>query len=222
MEAPKPTNTEYFLNKFDLKYKDENINCMIFLINNIYLKIRCQSNKNDDDNVLQFLLNDIINNKNYSVGFDILNNDIDKINLDKISKSENQILELLSKEGIIKIYKQNLQNKKDYVYNTIKIEEVNYKLLYKLIKDLNDECEQLKIIKEEKLQNSGENEQSKNDSFDNYSDILLQNEKITKENITLLNEINIYKKENMEILQRYSEDLYILKNMVNSINSSTI
>ena len=181
-----------------------------------------QRNKNDDDNVLQFLLNDIINNKNYSVGFDILNNDIDKINLDKISKSENQILELLSKEGIIKIYKQNLKNKKDYVYNTIKIEEVNYKLLYKLIKDINDECEKLKIIKEEKLQNSGENEQSKNDSFNNYSDIISQNEKITKENIALLNEINIYKKNNMEIIQRYSEDLYILKNMVNSINSSTI
>ena len=39
-----------------------------------------QRNKNDDDNVLQFLLNDMINNKNYSIGFDILNNDIDKIN----------------------------------------------------------------------------------------------------------------------------------------------
>ena len=194
----------------------------IKFLNVLIYNMTNQRNKNDDDNVLQFLLNDIINNKNYSVGFDILNNDIDKINLDKISKSENQILELLSKEGIIKIYKQNLKNKKDYVYNTIKIEEVNYKLLYKLIKDLNDECEKLKIIKEEKLQNSDENEQSKNDSFDDYSDIISQNEKITKENIALLNEINIYKKNNMEILQRYSEDLYILKNMVNSINSSTI
>ena len=82
----------------------------IKFLNVIIYNMTNQRNKNDDDNVLQFLLNDIINNKNYSVGFDILNNDIDKINLDKISKSENQILELLSKEGIIKIYKQNLQN----------------------------------------------------------------------------------------------------------------
>lgn len=181
-----------------------------------------QKNKNDDENIIKFSINDIINNSNYSIGFDILNNDIDKIDLDKISKNENQILELFLNEGIISISKQDLNNQKENENNAIKIEKVNYELLYNLIKSINDECEKLKIIKKEKLQNSGESEQSKNDSFNSYSDIVLQNEKITKENIDLLKEINIYKKENMEILQRYSEDLYILKNMVNSINNSTI
>ncbi len=34
---------------------------------------------------------------------------------------------------------------------TINIEELNYELLYNLIKIINDECEKLKIIKENKL-----------------------------------------------------------------------
>ena len=166
----------------------------------------------------------MINNRNYLIGntFDNLNNDINKIDIDKFTKNEYEILEQLSKEQIIKISEENSKNKKENENNNIKIEEINYDLLYKLIKNINDECEKLKQIKEEKLQNSFDNEKNKNDSFNSYSNIILQNEKITKENITLLNEINIYKKENMEILQRYSEDLYILQNMVNYINSSTI
>ena len=140
----------------------------------------------------------------------------------KFTKNEYEILEQLSKEQIIKISEENSKNKKENENNNIKIEEINYDLLYKLIKNINDECEKLKQIKEEKLQNSFDNEKNKNDSFNSYSNIILQNEKITKENIDLLNEINTHKKENMEILQRYSEDLYILQNMVNYINSSTI
>ena len=166
----------------------------------------------------------MINNRNYLIGntFDNLNNDINKIDIDKFTKNEYEILEQLSKEQIIKISEENSKNKKENENNNIKIEEINYDLLYKLIKNINDECEKLKQIKEEKLQNSFDYEKNKNDSFNSYSNIILQNEKITKENIDLLNEINTHKKENMEILQRYSEDLYILKNMVNSINSSTI
>ena len=166
----------------------------------------------------------MINNRNYLIGntFDNLNNDINKIDIDKFTKNEYEILEQLSKEQIIKISEENSKNKKENENNNIKIEEINYDLLYKLIKNINDECEKLKQIKEEKLQNSFDNEKNKNDSFNSYSNIILQNEKITKENIDLLNEINTHKKENMEILQRYSEDLYILKNMVNSINSFTI
>jgi thiamine pyrophosphate-dependent acetolactate synthase large subunit-like protein len=166
----------------------------------------------------------MINNRNYLIGntFDNLNNDINKIDIDKFTKNEYEILEQLSKEQIIKISEENSKNKKENENNNIKIEEINYDLLYKLIKNINDECEKLKQIKEEKLQNSFDNEKNKNDSFNSYSNIILQNEKITKENIDLLNEINTHKKENMEILQRYSEDLYILQNMVNYINSSTI
>ena len=166
----------------------------------------------------------MINNRNYLIGntFDNLNNDINKIDIDKFTKNEYEILEQLSKEQIIKISEENSKNKKENENNNIKIEEINYDLLYKLIKNINDECEKLKQIKEEKLQNSFDYEKNKNDSFNSYSNIILQNEKITKENIDLLNEINTHKKENMEILQRYSEDLYILQNMVNYINSSTI
>ena len=166
----------------------------------------------------------MINNRNYLIGntFDNLNNDINKIDIDKFTKNEYEILEQLSKEQIIKISEENSKNKKENENNNIKIEEINYDLLYKLIKNINDECEKLKQTKEEKLQNSFDNEKNKNDSFNSYSNIILQNEKITKENIDLLNEINTHKKENMEILQRYSEDLYILQNMVNYINSSTI
>ena len=166
----------------------------------------------------------MINNRNYLIGntFDNLNNDINKIDIDKFTKNEYEILEQLSKEQIIKISEENSKNKKENENNNIKIEEINYDLLYKLIKNINDECEKLKQIKEEKLQNSFDNEKNKNESFNSYSNIILQNEKITKENIDLLNEINTHKKENMEILQRYSEDLYILQNMVNYINSSTI
>ena len=166
----------------------------------------------------------MINNRNYLIGntFDNLNNDINKIDIDKFTKNEYEILEQLSKEQIIQISEENSKNKKENENNNIKIEEINYDLLYKLIKNINDECEKLKQIKEEKLQNSFDNEKNKNDSFNSYSNIILQNEKITKENIDLLNEINTHKKENMEILQRYSEDLYILQNMVNYINSSTI
>ena len=166
----------------------------------------------------------MINNRNYLIGntFDNLNNDINKIDIDKFTKNEYEILEQLSKEQIIKISEENSKNKNENENNNIKIEEINYDLLYKLIKNINDECEKLKQIKEEKLQNSFDNEKNKNESFNSYSNIILQNEKITKENIDLLNEINTHKKENMEILQRYSEDLYILQNMVNYINSSTI
>ena len=79
-----------------------------------------QKNKNDDENIIKFSINDIINNSNYSIGFDILNNDIDKIDLDKISKNENQILELFLNEGIISISKQDLNNQKFYTNDTIR------------------------------------------------------------------------------------------------------
>ena len=108
----------------------------------------------------------MINNRNYLIGntFDNLNNDINKIDIDKFTKNEYEILEQLSKEQIIKISEENSKNKKENENNNIKIEEINYDLLYKLIKNINDECEKLKQIKEEKLQNSFDNEKNKNDS----------------------------------------------------------
>ena len=45
----------------------------------------------------------------------------------------------------------NYINKNLNENNTINIDEVNYELLYNLIKIINDECEKLKIIKESKL-----------------------------------------------------------------------
>ena len=55
----------------------------------------------------------------------------------------------------MKKYLNNI-NKNLNENTTINIEELNSELLYNLIKIINDECEKLKIIKENKLQNSGE------------------------------------------------------------------
>jgi hypothetical protein len=75
----------------------------------------------------------MINNRNYLIGntFDNLNNDINKIDIDKFTKNEYEILEQLSKEQIIKISEENSKNKKENENNNIKIEEINYDLLYK-------------------------------------------------------------------------------------------
>ena len=50
----------------------------------------------------------------------------------------------------MKKYLNNI-NKNLNENKTINIEELNYELLYNLIKIINDECEKLKIIKENKL-----------------------------------------------------------------------
>jgi hypothetical protein len=99
MDAPKPLNIEIFLNKFDLKYKDENINCMLYIENKVNLKIRCQSNKNENFELFEksFNLSDFKNMNKYFKMFD---------NCEELGKD---LIEL-SKQNKISI--QNIDNSK--------------------------------------------------------------------------------------------------------------
>ena len=181
MEAPKPTNAEYFLNKFDLKYKDENINCMIFLINNIYLKIRCQSNKNENFELYEksFNLSDFRNMNKYfkmfdnceEIGKDLIDLYKDnKISIKNIDNSEGilllciHVLTMKDNEVILNIRKNEMNDKEKINFLITSFKEIKKELKEKdniilsygeRIKNLESQItnllEQIKNIKENQL-----------------------------------------------------------------------
>ena len=168
-----------------------------------------------------FSIDDVIKNQlnPNETQFDISNKEENEINLYKISKKEKEILNELSNQRIFNLYKINKLTDKEKNINLIKIDDINYELLYNLIKTIYEECENLKKIKEKKQNILNDTELNKSNSFNSYSDILSQNEHLIQENNDLLNQIEKYSKTNSEILQRYSQDISILQNMLNLLDN---
>ena len=168
-----------------------------------------------------FSIDDVIENQlnPNETQFDISNKEENEINLYKISKKEKEILNELSNQRIFNLYKINKLTDKEKNINLIKIDDINYELLYNLIKTIYEECENLKKIKEKKQNILNDTELNKSNSFNSYSDILSQNEHLIQENNDLLNQIEKYSKTNSEILQRYSQDISILQNMLNLLDN---
>ena len=168
-----------------------------------------------------FSIDDIIENQlnPNETQFDISNKEENEINLYKISKKEKEILNELSNQRIFNLYKINKLTDKEKNINLIKIDDINYELLYNLIKTIYEECENLKKIKEKKQNILNDTDLNKSNSFNSYSDILSQNEHLIQENNDLLNQIEKYSKTNSEILQRYSQDISILQNMLNLLDN---
>jgi hypothetical protein len=137
----------------------------------------------------------------------------------KISEKEKEILNELSNQRIFNLSKINKLTDKEKNINLIKIDDINYELLYNLIKTIYEECENLKKIKEKKQNILNDTELNKSNSFNSYSDILSQNEHLIQENNDLLKQIEKYSKTNSEILQRYSQDISILQNMLNLLDN---
>lgn len=168
-----------------------------------------------------FSIDDVIENQlnPNETQFDISNKEENEINLYKISKKEKEILNELSNQRIFNLYKINKLTDKEKNINLIKIDDINYELLYNLIKTIYEECENLKKIKEKKQNILNDTDLNKSNSFNSYSDILSQNEHLIQENNDLLNQIEKYSKTNSEILQRYSQDISILQNMLNLLDN---
>jgi hypothetical protein len=168
-----------------------------------------------------FSIDDVIKNQlnPNETQFDISNKEENEINLYKISKKEKEILNELSNQRIFNLYKINKLTDKEKNINLIKIDDINYELLYNLIKTIYEECENLKKIKEKKQNILNDTELNKSNSFNSYSDILSQNEHLIQENNDLLKQIEKYSKTNSEILQRYSQDISILQNMLNLLDN---
>ena len=168
-----------------------------------------------------FSIDDVIENQlnPNETQFDISNKEENEINLYKISKKEKEILNELSNQRIFNLYKINKLTDKEKNINLIKIDDINYELLYNLIKTIYEECENLKKIKEKKQNILNDTELHKSNSFSSYSEILSQNEHLIQENNDLLNQIEKYSKTNSEILQRYSQDISILQNMLNLLDN---
>ena len=168
-----------------------------------------------------FSIDDVIKNQlnPNETQFDISNKEENEINLYKISKKEKEILNELSNQRIFNLYKINKLTDKEKNINLIKIDDINYELLYNLIKTIYEECENLKKIKEKKQNILNDTDLNKSNSFNSYSDILSQNEHLIQENNDLLNQIEKYSKTNSEILQRYSQDISILQNMLNLLDN---
>ena len=168
-----------------------------------------------------FSIDDVIENQlnPNETQFDISNKEENEINLYKISKKEKEILNELSNQRIFNLYKINKLTDKKKNINLIKIDDINYELLYNLIKTIYEECENLKKIKEKKQNILNDTDLNKSNSFNSYSDILSQNEHLIQENNDLLNQIEKYSKTNSEILQRYSQDISILQNMLNLLDN---
>jgi hypothetical protein len=168
-----------------------------------------------------FSIDDVIKNQlnPNETQFDISNKEENEINLYKISKKEKEILNDLSNQRIFNLYKINKLTDKEKNINLIKIDDINYELLYNLIKTIYEECENLKKIKEKKQNILNDTELNKSNSFNSYSDILSQNEHLIQENNDLLKQIEKYSKTNSEILQRYSQDISILQNMLNLLDN---
>ena len=168
-----------------------------------------------------FSIDDVIENQlnPNETQFDISNKEENEINLYKISKKEKEILNELSNQRIFNLYKINKLTDKEKNINLIKIDDINYELLYNLIKTIYEECENLKKIKEKKQNILNDTDLNKSNSFNSYSDILSQNEHLIQENNDLLNQIEKYTKTNSEILQRYSQDISILQNMLNLLDN---
>jgi hypothetical protein len=168
-----------------------------------------------------FSIDDVIENQlnPNETQFDISNKEENEINLYKISKKEKEILNELSNQRIFNLYKINKLTDKEKNINLIKIDDINYELLYNLIKTIYEECENLKKIKEKKQNILNDTDLNKSNSFNSYSDILSQNKHLIQENNDLLNQIEKYSKTNSEILQRYSQDISILQNMLNLLDN---
>ena len=168
-----------------------------------------------------FSIDDVIKNQlnPNETQFDISNKEENEINLYKISKKEKEILNELSNQRIFNLYKINKLTDKEKNINLIKIDDINYELLYNLIKTIYEECENLKKIKEKKQNILNDTDLNKSNSFNSYSDILSQNEHLIQENNDLLKQIEKYSKTNSEILQRYSQDISILQNMLNLLDN---
>jgi hypothetical protein len=168
-----------------------------------------------------FSIDDVIKNQlnPNETQFDISNKEENEINLYKISEKEKEILNELSNQRIFNLYKINKLTDKEKNINLIKIDDINYELLYNLIKTIYEECENLKKIKEKKQNILNDTELNKSNSFNSYSDILSQNEHLIQENNDLLKQIEKYSKTNSEILQRYSQDISILQNMLNLLDN---
>lgn len=168
-----------------------------------------------------FSIDDVIKNQlnPNETQFDISNKEENEINLYKISKKEKEILNELSNQRIFNLSKINKLTDKEKNINLIKIDDINYELLYNLIKTIYEECENLKKIKEKKQNILNDTELNKSNSFNSYSDILSQNEHLIQENNDLLKQIEKYSKTNSEILQRYSQDISILQNMLNLLDN---
>ena len=168
-----------------------------------------------------FSIDDVIENQlnPNETQFDISNKEENEINLYKISKKEKEILNELSNQRIFNLYKINKLTDKEKNINLIKIDDINYELLYNLIKTIYEECENLKKIKEKKQNILNDTDLNKSNSFNSYSDILSQNEHLIQENNDLLKQIEKYSKTNSEILQRYSQDISILQNMLNLLDN---
>ncbi len=161
MEAPKPSNIEDFLNKFDLKYQDENINCMIFLVNKEYLKIRCQSNRNENFEIFEnsFNLSDFKNVNKYFKMFDnceemgkdlIALSKENKISIKKIDDSKGILLlcinalTLNDNEVILNIKKNEMNDK----------EKINFLISsFKEIKKELNEKDNIILSHEERIKN---------------------------------------------------------------------
>ena len=168
-----------------------------------------------------FSIDDVIKNQlnPNETQFDISNKEENEINLYKISEKEKEILNELSNQRIFNLYKINKLTDKEKNINLIKIDDINYELLYNLIKTIYEECENLKKIKEKKQNILNDTDLNKSNSFNSYSDILSQNEHLIQENNDLLKQIEKYSKTNSEILQRYSQDISILQNMLNLLDN---
>jgi len=181
MDAPKPLNIEIFLNKFDLKYKDENINCMLYLENKVNLKIRCQSNKNENFELFEksFNLSDFKNMNKYFKMFDNceeLGKDLielskqNKISIQNIDNSKGilslciHVLTLKENEVILDITKNEMNDKEKIIFLISSFKEIKKELKEKdnlilshekRIKNLESQItnllEQIKEIKENHL-----------------------------------------------------------------------
>ena len=101
--------------------------------------------------------------------------------------------------------------------------EINLYKISKKEKEILNELSNQRIFNLYKINKLTDKEKNinliKSNSFNSYSDILSQNEHLIQENNDLLNQIEKYSKTNSEILQRYSQDISILQNMLNLLDN---